>query len=295
MGAGKVAGLPRQGTWRPATIRPVSAGIALAETTGMPSSARCVAGVIALTSAAACLDPGNDDTTSPTVSSTEQSLASPTLGPGDKREWTFSGTQKPGIDPRLQKLKVKAAKNISFKYGPAQRITMTATNENDGGQPAQADIALAIADIPVTGNGNHYYKAWLEGTVEDSDNKALGFCGSGGFPKGEFHTQLQMAFLDGNRGLGLCYCNICPATDGHGVWCATDQWQTPVDDPPKVSGDGACKAPAQTTHVLVTLEAIAKGDKTVHHHGTAVFRRVVVGRCHDDGSCSDLTPSDYGK
>jgi hypothetical protein len=227
--------------------------------------------------------------TDDSTASTEQSIASPALGAGDKKTWTFTGATESGIDPRFQKLEVKFAKNISFEHGPAQRITMSAIDEN------QADIALAIADIPVTGQGDHYYNAWLVGKVEGSDNDALGFCGSGNFSKGQFHTQLQMAFMDGNRGLGLCYCNLCPATDGHDVWCATDQWQTPVADPPKVSGDGACKAPDATTHVLVTLEAVAKGDKTAHHHGTAVFRKIVVGRCHDDGSCSDLTPTDYGK
>lgn len=262
-------------------------------TLSMPSTARWPAGVIALTSLAACLDLGGSDST-PAVSTAEQSLASPTLAVGDKRVWTFTGTQMAGIDPRLEKLRVKGAKNISFKYGPSQQITMTATNEDDGGKPAQADIQLGIADIPVTGDGDHYYKGWLLGTVKDSDNAALGFCGSGNFPKSAFHTQLQMAFMNKDRTIGLCYCNICPTTDGHDVWCATDQWQTPVDDAPKVSGDGACKAPQATTHVLVTLEAIAKGDTAVHHHGTAVFRKVVIGRCRADGSCPDMTPTEYG-
>jgi hypothetical protein len=257
----------------------------------MPSIARWAVSVVALTCSASCL--GSDDP-GPALSSTEQAIATPTLAVGDKRVWTFSGTQQAGIDPRFEKLRVKAAKNVSFKYGPSQQITMTATNENDGGKPSQANISLAIADIPVNGDGDHYYKGWLLGTVKDSDNKPLGFCGNGNFPKGDFHTQLQMAFMNGDRSVGLCYCNICPAGDGHDVWCATDQWQTPTDDPPKVSGDGACKAPGSTTHVLVTLEAVAKGDEGVHHHGTAVFRKVVVGRCRSDGSCPDLTPTDYG-
>jgi hypothetical protein len=255
--------------------------------------ARWAASVLALTTSAACLDSGSGDAT-PTVSTTEQALASPTLAAGDRKVWTFSGTQQAGIDPRFEKLQVKAAKNASFKQGPSQQITLTATNEMDGGKPSQADIQLGIADIPVNGPGDHYYKGWLQGTVKDSDNDALGFCGSGNFPKGSFHTQLQMAFMDGNKALGLCYCNICPARDGHDVWCATDQWQTPVDDAPKVSNDGACKAPGATTHVLVTLEAVAKGDTAVHHHGTAVFRKIVIARCRNDGSCADLAPNDYG-
>ena len=237
-----------------------------------------------------------DDGAVPETATTEQAISRRTLGVEEVQTWTFEGATKAGIDPRFQKQQIKAAKNVAFSYGPAQKITMTATNENDGGKPAQADIQLLIADFPVTGDGDHYYKGWLEGTVTDSDNEAIGFCGSGGFKKGEFHTQLQLSFQGNKGGLGLCYCNLCPAQDGHDVWCATDQWQVPVADPPKVSASGACKAPAGTTHVVVTLEAIAKGDSKVHHHGTAVFRKVAVGRCHNDGTCPDsMTPNDYGK
>ena len=215
------------------------------------------------------------------------------LQPGEKKVWNFTDPAKPGIDPRFEKLRVKMAKNISFKQGPNQQITMTATNENDGGKPGQANIALKIADIPA--QGGNWYKGWLSGNVFASDNKAVGFCGSGGFEKGEFHTQLQLAFMDGNRNTGLCYCNLCPAKDGHGTWCGTDQWQTPTEDPPKVSGSGACKAPAGTTNIIVTLEAVAKGDAQVHHKGTAVFKKVVVGRCQNDGTCpDDMIPNDYG-
>jgi hypothetical protein len=261
----------------------------------MSSSRACVAALIAL--AAACTDSsGDEQPAQPTTSTTEQAITQRNLDVEEVRTWNFDGPLQNGIDPRFDRGKVKAAKNVSFKHGPSQQITLTATNENDGGKPAQADISLVIADIPVTGNGDHYYKGWLEGTATDSDNAAIGFCGSGNFDKGEFHVQLQMAFLGAKGGGGLCYCNLCPAQDGHDVWCATDQWQVPVADPPKVSGTGACKAPAGTTHVVVTLEAVAKGDTKVHHHGTAVFRKVAFGRCHDDGFCPpSMTPNDYGK
>jgi hypothetical protein len=252
---------------------------------------------VALATVGACLDPvpeapaeGTTDVTTIDGKRSDNSLA-----PGDRRVWMFDGAMKPGIDPRFGKPKVKAAKKISYRFGSSQEITMTATNEDDGGKPSQADISIPIADIPVNGPADHYYKGWLEGTVKDSDNDAIGFCGNGGFEKGSFHTQLQLAFLKGNQNLALCYCNICPAKDGHDVSCATDQWQTPTDDPPKVSDDGACKAPGATTHVVVTLEAVAKGDKNVHHHGTAVFKKVVVARCKNNGDCSGLAPGDYGQ
>jgi hypothetical protein len=247
---------------------------------------------VALGLAPACLDPVPEGS-APDVVTIDGKHNNASLAAGDKLNWTFDGAMKPGIDPRFKNLGVKAAKNVSFRYGSSQEITMTATNENDGGKPAQADIQLGIADIPVNGPGDHYYKGWLEGTVKDSDNAAIGFCGSGGFDKGEFHTQLQLAFMSDSKNLGLCYCNICPAKDGHAVSCATDQWQVPTDDPPKVSGDGACKAPGATTHIVVTLEAVAKGDDKVHHHGTAVFKKIVVGRCMNDGSCPGMTPNSY--
>lgn len=233
----------------------------------------------------------------PDTSTATDDIAHPTLGPGETKTWTFddNAPSKPGVDPRFTQRNVKFAKNISFKQGPNQKITMTGTNADDGGQPGQGDVALGVADIAVTGPGPHYYKAWLNGNVLDSDNPAVGFCGAGAFQKGTFHTQLQLAFFDGPKNTGLCYCNLCPAADGHGEWCATDQWQTPTDDPPHLSGSGACKAPDGTTHIVVTLEAVAKPSTTVHHHGTAVFKKITVGRCQNDGDCpASMVPNDYG-
>ena len=216
------------------------------------------------------------------------------LAPGDVKVWKFDDVAaKGGIDPRFEKGLVKNAKNVSFKQGPNQQITMTCTNEMENGKPGQADIQLVIADVPAT--GGDWFKGWLNGNVLDSNNSAIGFCGSGGFEKGEFHTQLQMAFMQGGKNNGLCYCNLCPAKDGHGTWCATDQWQVGDPEPPKVSGAGACKAPGGTTHVVVTLEAVAKGDANVHRKGTAVFKLAAFGRCQNDGDCPDaMIPKDYG-
>ncbi|HEY0254197.1 MAG TPA: hypothetical protein VGC41_21860 [Kofleriaceae bacterium] len=250
--------------------------------------------LIALAMLAACttpIDGGSDDETAAGGIDVSTDFAKPNLAPGDVKVWSFTGTaSKDGIDSRFKKKSVKNAVNVSFKQGQDQRITM----KGDG--QGQADIQLEIADIQVTGGGDHYYKGWLFGNVLDSTNKAIGFCGNGGFDKGDFHTQLQMAFEGPGGNLGLCYCNICPAKDGHGSWCMTDQWQTPTDDPPRVSVDGACKAPAATTHVVVTLEAVAKDKNPNPNHGTAVFKKVAVGRCSNDGQCPEaMVPNDYGK
>lgn len=238
---------------------------------------------------------GSDAAPPPTDVPGTADLATRTLAPGDVKTWTFTGTgETPGIDPRFEKTTVKFAKDVAFRQGATQQITLTATNERDGGKPGQADIQLQIADFPVAGAGPAYFKGWLQGKVTDSDNPAIGYCGAGPFDKGTFHAQLQLAFTGGAT-RGICYCNLCPATDGRSTWCATDQWQVGADHPPAVSASGACEAPAGTTHVVVTLEAVAKGDDTVHHHGTAVFQHIAVGRCLADGRCPDsMTPADYG-
>jgi hypothetical protein len=236
----------------------------------------------------------DDPETSETTQRVESRIARTVLAQGETKVWTFDGPMKNGIDPRFEKIEQKNAKDVSFRFGATQQITLTATNAMENGRPANGNVQLLIADLPATG-GSHW-KAWLSGNVFDSNNKAIGFCGSGNFEKGELHTQVQLAFLDGNDNNGICYCNLCPAKDNHGTWCSTNQWQ--VGDPaPKISGDGACKAPNGTDHIRVTLEAVAKGEDTnVHHRGTAVFKKVVVGRCNNDGTCPDsMTPNEYGE
>lgn len=246
--------------------------------------------------AAACTEPlegsgaGSDDVAAVDVST---DIAKANLGPGDVKTWTFTGTaSKAGVDSRFKVKSEKNAAGIQYKQGQDQRITM----KGDG--TGQADIQLEIADFPITGAGDHYYKGWLFGNVLDSTNKAIGFCGNGGFDKGDFHTQLQLAFEGPGGNLGICYCNICPAKDGHGSWCMTDQWQVggPREGGPAVSDDGACKAPDSATHVVVTLEAVAKDKNPNPNHGTAVFKKIAVGRCNNDGSCPEaMVPNDYGR
>jgi hypothetical protein len=218
------------------------------------------------------------------------------LQPGDVMVWNFNAAaNKAGIDPRFTKLKQKNVKNVSFKQGATQQITMTNTNAVEDGKPGQANISLGIADVPVNAGAPHYFKGWLSGNVFDSTNDATGFCGEGNFEKSAFRAQLQFNFMNGQKNVALCYCNICPAKDASGGWCTTDQWQTPTDQPPVVSASGACKAPAGTDHVIVTLEAVAKGDEQKNHHGTAVFRKVVIGRCNNDGICPEsMTPNEFG-
>ncbi len=235
----------------------------------------------------------DDPATSETARSIEARIARTALAQGETKVWNFDGPMKAGIDPRFEKKEQKNVKNVSFKFGSSQQITMTATNAIEDGRPANGNVQLLIADLPAAGGS--YYKAWLSGNVFDSNNSAIGFCGSGNFEKGEFHVQVQLAFQDDNRNQGICYCNLCPATDNHGTWCSTNQWQ--VGDPaPKISNDGACKAPGGTNHVVVTLEAVAKGSDTAFHsRGTAVFKKVVVGRCNNDGTCPEaMTPTTYG-
>jgi hypothetical protein len=227
------------------------------------------------------------------TSETTQAIARQTLAPGETKTWTFEGAMRTGIDPRFEKIEQKDAKNVSFKFGTSQQVTLTATNTTENGDPNNGNVQLLIADFPATGGS--YWKGWLSGNVFDSNNSAIGFCGAGGFEKGEFHTQVQLTFFDGNANQGICYCNLCPAKDNHGTWCSTNQWQ--VGNPaPKISGDGACRAPAGTTRVEVTLEAVAKGFATsFHSRGTAVFKKIVVGRCNNDGTCPEaMTPNDYG-
>jgi hypothetical protein len=142
-----------------------------------------------------------------------------------------------------------------------------------------------------------YYKGWLLGTVEDSNNKGAAFCGQGDVTHGlkaAFRAQLQMRFFGPNgKKLAGCYCNLCPLHDGDEVVCSTDQWH--IDT--AVSDHGACRAPAGTDHLEVYIEGVAKPANDKHGipagKGTAVIKRFRFARCDDDGRCAKQTPDWY--
>ena len=160
-------------------------------------------------------------------------------------------------------------------------------------KPTDAGFNLLVAHVAAA--EGQYFKGWLLGSVADSNNDGVGFCGFGdvnGSLKAPFRSQLQMHFYAASgKKLAGCYCNLCPVHDGDEVTCATDQWHLETT----VSDDGACRAPKDSAAVTVTIEGVAKPANAKQGlpagKGTTVARRFRFARCEHDGSCAKQQPA----
>jgi hypothetical protein len=210
------------------------------------------------------------------------------LGAGEMFEWDHFEAGKGGVDPRFKDVKVDGKAKFWTSNDHDQKFRMGW----DGQKGEQSGLVMLAKTIEA--KPGQYFKGWLLGSVNDSTNQGIGFCGFGnvnGNLKAPFRSQLQMVFFDGKKRLAGCYCNLCPVNDGAMVSCATDQWHLDTG----VSDDGACVAPKGTDRVAVQIEAVAKpplGDVPAGE-GTGLIRRFRFARCDNDGSCVSKTPGWY--
>lgn len=198
------------------------------------------------------------------------------------------------------------AMNATFSVKDGEQWIVAAWKPNAAND--QGNVSFTLRTLKNVKGGQHF-KAWLLGSVRNSNNVGMGFCGAeavsgaNGNLKEPFRAQVQMQFADKNgKFLGLCYCNVCPAKDGDLATCSTDQWHLPANEM-VVSDDGACQAPKGTSELRLTIEAVAKrrmdlgpGDaiETIPPgKGTAVIKAVRLARCKDDGRCPDSLVPDF--
>ena len=265
-------------------------GLWLAVPSDMERHAGWIVGIFALSVAAplaGCAAPSDGESDGEDTVSSEAEA----LGAGEMFEWDHfdsgKGSVEPGVDPRFKDVRVDGHAKFWTSNDHDQKFQMGW----DGQKGDQAGLQLLAKTIEA--KPGEYFKGWLLGSVTDSTNQGIGFCGFGSVNgvKAPFRSQLQMRFFNGKNKLAGCYCNLCPVNDGAMVSCATDQWHLDT----AISDDGACVAPPKTDRVLVTIEAVAKepiGDVPAGK-GTGIIRRFRFARCGNDGSCSSKTPGWY--